>query len=184
MTQAPTTPAGEEDDAFPDELDPATPEPGLTPAAEGSVLADLRTRRERAKAALTTDLEVPRLDPPVYVRFKPPTQARIDAANQRARNGNDKDATVLANAIVIADSCVGVFEIIDGEKVSVDPTDRDGTWPLFDKRLARLLGVPAGRAADVVRALYLTDGDVLSTSAKLAEWSGFATEQLELDEGN
>ena len=67
----------------------------------------------------------------------------------------------------------------------IDPNDRDGEHPKFDRRLAGLLGVPAGKASQVVRALYLTDGDIISTVNDLGIWSGFAREQMERDpEGN
>ena len=155
------------------------------PAAKGSALATLRDRREKAVKELKKNLEVPRLDPPVFVRFKPIDQARLTAANKKAAASKEKDAEVIANAGILAEACLGVFEVIDGVEVSVDPDDREGEWPRFDKKLARLLGVPAGKASDVVRALYLTDGDIISTVSTLGVWSGYAAEQLEQDtEGN
>lgn len=170
-------------DGFDDELEPETVEE--QPAAEGSVLATLRERREAAKQKLTKDLAVPRLDPPVYVRFKPLATRRLNAANKQAAASSDKDAEVIANAGILAEACVGVFQVIDGAEVSIDDSNLDGEWPRFDKRLAALLGVKAGKASEVVRALYLTDGDIISTVNDLGVWSGFAREQLERDsEGN
>lgn len=167
-------------DAFEDDVDLEV-DTGEAPAAVGSVLAGLRQRREQALAALYTDLVVPRLDPPVFVRFRPIDQAKIEQANKRANASKDPDAATAANAAVLAAACVGVFELDeDGAEVGVDPDDRD-SWPQFDKRLARLLGVKAGKAADVVRALYLTDGDVIKTVTKLAEWSGFNEDALDRD---
>lgn len=167
-------------DAFDDDEDLTPPETGEVPAAEGSVLATLRERREQAVAALHKDLRVPRLEPPVYVRFRPISQPAIEQANKRASASKADDAATAANAAVLAGACIGVFEVDeDGAEVSVDPDN--ATWPQFDKRLARLLGVKAGKAADVVRALYLTDGDVIATVTKLAEWSGFNEAELERD---
>jgi hypothetical protein len=158
--------------------------PGRRPAAAGSVLSSLRARRDAAKKGLHLDLAVPRLDPPVYVRFAPVAQAQIDRAQKRHEKSKDVDKSVIVNAVLLADACRGVFEIIDGEEVSVDDRDRDGDWPLFDERLAELLGADVTKAADVVRALYLTDGDVIATAEKLAEWSGYSAEDLEEREGN
>lgn len=156
-------------------------EPGETAAAPGSILASLRERRDAAKKRLFKDLAVPRLDPPVYVRFKPVTSHRLTAANKQSAKSGDRDADVIANAGVLVDACVGIFEVVDGEEVSLDPSDREGEWPKFDKQLAALLGVPAGKASAVVRELYVTDGDIISTVNELALWSGFAQEQLERD---
>lgn len=179
---------GRPEDAFdePAGIDEPTPDVGLEPAADGSTLASLRSRRERAIANLKIDLEVPEMG--VFVRYKPITQAMLDKANKQAAASKDPDASVIANAGILAAACIGVGEVIDDEPVSVDPDDRSpdpADWPKFDKRLARLLGVPAGKAADVVRALYPLEGSILSTVTKLGVWSGFATEQLERDtEGN
>ena len=161
----------------------ATPtDDGRAPAAPGSTLASLRERREAVLAAQYLDLAVPDYDPPVYVRYKPITNAKLNAATKQVAASKDRDAEVIANAGVLAEACVGVFEVIDDTQVSIDPTDRDGTWLRFDKDLARLLGVPAGKAAEVVRALYPTDGHIISTVGKVGQWSGFAMDQLERDD--
>lgn len=172
-------------DEFPDEFGPEGEPTGEAPAAPGSVLASIRERREAAKRKLHKDLAVPRIDPPIYVRFGPIPGHKFEAANKLAAHSGDRDATVIANAGVLADACIGVFEVIDGVEVSIDPEDREGPWPRFDKRLARILETPAGKASQVVRALYLTDGDIISTVNDLGVWSGYAQEQLERDpEGN
>lgn len=179
-------------DAFDDDVPVAeTEEAGLAPASEGSTLerarASLRERRERALLSLKKDFEVPLLDG-VFVRYKPITQAMLDKANKQASASKDPDASVIANAGILAVACIGVGEVVDGEPVSIDPDERSSDpddWPRFDKRLARLLGVPAGKAADVVRGLYPTDGHIISTVTELGVWSGFANNQIERDtEGN
>lgn len=159
-----------------------TGDAGETPAAPGSVLASLRERRAGVVQALYTDLEVPRIPGPVYVRYKPIPQRRITAANTQAAASKDKDADVVSNAAVLAEACLGVFEVIDGCEVSVDDSDRDGEWPKFDRRLAGLLGIPWSKGGDVVRGLYATDGDIISTVRKVVVWSGFVDEQQERDE--
>lgn len=156
-------------------------EPGATQAAESSVLGGLRARRERAIQKLEIDLVVPRYDPPIFVRFKVVSQARIDQVGKQTEKSKEKDRTVIANAILLADACVGVFEVDkDGAPVG-DPAE----WPCFDDQLAGILGIPWTRAQDVVRTVYVSDGDIISTAAKLGEHSGYATEMLERDpEGN
>jgi hypothetical protein len=164
----------------------AATELGLRPAAAGSPLAGLRARREKAQQELFLDLQVPRLDPPVFVRFAPAVQSQIDRANKRHEKSKDADKNVIVNAVILAEACRGVFEVIDGEPVSVDDADRDGDWPRFDGQLADLLGLDGEsvQAVDVVRGLYLTDGDIIATAAKLAEWSGYSLEDLEERQGN
>lgn len=158
---------------------------GRTPAAPGSVRASLRDRREAAVSSLHIDLEVPRLDPPVFVRYAPIPKAKINAANEKVAKSKDPETDIIANASLLIGACLGVFEVIDGEEVSIVADDRDGPWPKFDADLARELGVKAGKATAVVRSLYLTDGDVVSTVGKIGEWSGYAAEQSERDtEGN
>lgn len=159
-------------------------ESGERPAASGSALSGLRARRQKAVEELHLDLPVQRLDPPVYVRFAPATQSQIEAITKRYSKSKDKDKTVTVNALILAHYCRGVFEVIDGEEVSVDESDRSGEWPRFDERLAELLGLESDRAVDVVRGLYLTDGDVIATAGKLADWSGYSIEELEERTGN
>lgn len=153
------------------------------PAPPGSALGSLRDRRRKAVDALFLDLAVPRYDPPVFVRYKPLTDARMAAINDRFSKAAKKDpeANLRANATALADACVGVFEVTaDGQEVSVDPDDRGGDWPRFDDRLGALLGLEGTTSAlQVIRTLYLTDADVNATSAKLAEWSGYNLEAVE-----
>lgn len=158
------------------------------PAAPSSVLTGLRERRQQVVNKLFIDLVVPRYDPPIWVRFGPISDTRVGAINKQAEKSKDPEKNVVANAVGLADVCLGVFEVIDGEKVSVDPDDRDpdpANWPKFDDRLAGLLGLPGTKkAADVVRGLYLTDGDIIATSSKVAEWSGYSLDGVEEFEGN
>lgn len=178
-------------DQFPDELadledQGSAHEGGQAPAAPDSTLASLRDRVARVKKALHLDLEVPRLDPPVFVRYRPVEQTRLNAAGKLATKLNrSNDGDVIANASILSSACIGVFEVIDGEEVSIDPEDRHGEWPNFGPRLAELLGINTKKSSDVVRALFQTDGDIISTVSKLGVWSGYAQEELERDpEGN
>ncbi|WOF23843.1 hypothetical protein N8K70_03945 [Microbacterium betulae] len=153
---------------------------GETPAAPTSGLASLRKQREQIKASLHLDLLVPRYDEPVYVRYTAPTKAQINRINDRAKKSRDKDA--LAEAALLAECAVGVFQKDDAGK----PIGQPEQWPKFDKDLAEYLGEPKlERAVDVVRALFFTDGDIIAQAAALGRWAGFAEEQaVEEYEGN
>lgn len=152
-------------------------------AADGSQLASLRERRQKVVDTLYFDLEVPRYDPPVFVRYKPVDAQRIDATLDRTARQRDKNRSVNTNAIILASACMGVFEVINGVEVSVDPDDRDGEWPVFGPELAAILGVPmAKKASEVVKVLYLTDGDLISTADDLQRRSGYLQSQQERDD--
>ncbi|WP_221585553.1 hypothetical protein [Microbacterium sp. G2-8] len=153
---------------------------GETPAAPTSGLAALRTQRAEIKKKLHLDLQVPRYEEPVYVRYSPPTKAQINRINDRASKSRDKGA--FGEAMLLADCCIGVFQKdADGK-----PIGGEEDWPKFDKDLAAYLGEPElERAADVVRALFFTDGDIISQLAALTNWAGFAEAQaVEEYEGN
>jgi len=154
--------------------DDNTPE-AAEPAASRTLRHSLRERRSAAKKVLHLDRRVPRLDPPVFVRFKPIPSAKIDQLNVQMSKSKDPDKTAVMNARAVAHSCIGIFEKVDGENVSIDTDHPDEDWPVFDGRLAELLGVPdTGRPEDLVRALYLTDGDVIKAATELTTWSGYA----------
>jgi hypothetical protein len=151
----------------------------VTDLPSSSPLARLLAAQQEARKTLYLDLQVPRLPYPVFVRYAPLPQDRIEALTKKFRNVK-KDRAVLSDAALLAEACMGVFvHDEDGEPVSIDP-DSD-VWPKFDDHLADLLGVEATSAADTVRALYLTDGDVISTAVRVVEWSGYSRDD---DSGN
>lgn len=176
------------------QTEPLTPETlraDERPAASTSPLANLRRRREEAIEKLYVDLPVPRYgdDLALHVRYAPVPQHKVEAVNKIAAKSKDREKNIIANASILADACLGVFaEItIDGEthEISVDDEHPDEDWPKFDERLGHLLGLDGpARATDVVRRLYLTDGDIIATAAKLADWSGYTLENVEEREGN
>lgn len=173
-----------------DELSDQPPSEEPLEAPERSELTSLRDRVAKAKS-VRFDLQVPGLDPPVFVRYRPVTPQAMEQTFKRTEQLR-KDRTVITNAIILADHCEGVFELDEnGDKVSVDPDDRQGAWPKFGPQLAQILGLPPMkdgkklRAVDVVRGLYPLEGDIISTSQDLAVRSGYAREQIELEtEGN
>lgn len=156
---------------------------GERPAAPGSALRSLRDRRKAAVDKLQLDLAVPRLEPRVFVRFRPITQAEITRINAQHAKSKAKDVDVIVNAVSLSTACLGIFDEVDGELVPIDGADEA---PVFDERLAQLLELPEGsKAVEVVRGLYLTDGDVIAAGAELAQWSGYRWQDLEREsEGN
>lgn len=137
-------------------------------AAEDSLLGDLRGDLEKAQRRLHLDLRIPRVEPPLFVRFTPMPKSVLDKANESIRDSKDDDRVVVANAVALTHVCAGVFrEGTDGR-----PAGNPEQWPKFDQRLAGMLGLPADcGAVAVVRKLYLTDGDVIAACADVAEWS-------------
>lgn len=135
-----------------------------------SGLARLKETRKAALETLHLDLSVPRLDPPVVVRFRPLTQAEIKTITKRFASNKTADSVILHNAALLAEACLGVFGLDENGEPVEDPDD----WPGFDETLAEILGLDgASSAVDVVRGLYLTDGDVSSAADRLVEWSGW-----------
>lgn len=157
------------------------------PAAPSSQLSRLRDRRQKVVDALQIDYAVPRYDPPIWVRFRPVGDGEASRINKSIEKSKDDEVNVIANAKILANACLGVFEIIDGKEVSLDPENPDELTK-FDERLARELGLPeSARGVDVVRALYATDGDVIATAQRLSEFSGYSlanVEEREDREGN
>lgn len=179
MTAAPT-PAVDVDETDAGEI-------GATAAAPQSGLARLRARRAEAAKELYLDVPVPRLSPPVYVRFTPVTSAAQQKAEQRFKNYKGDDKFLRQNASIMAQFCVGIWENDhEGTPVGLNGASDPAAWPKFDPEFAAGLGLaPDAGAVATVLALYLTDGDVMSVGFRLGEWSGFTGEQLlEVEQGN
>lgn len=172
---------------------PVAGDDGELAAAPTSPLTSLRERRRKAVKALHLDIAIPRYDPPLYVRFRPVEQKRIDFHAKRFEKSKDEDRTVLANCATLAEAVIGVFEV-DDEDRKVSPLDPDVTdpadWPGFDETLAAALldedEVAPTSATEVIRrAVYFTDGDIIAHATRLAEWSGYTlAEAEELSAGN
>lgn len=140
------------------------------------MLGSLKARRAEVLTNSTIDLRVPRWDnPEMFVRFKPVSHALLKKATRVGLNAAERkrdEAEVEANCDVLIDGCVGVFARLDGKDYSLRPGDEDGEPTLFDEDLAENLG--CGKTARaVVRALYITDGDIISTASRISEFSGY-----------
>jgi hypothetical protein len=159
---------------------------GAAPAAPDSPLADLRARRQRQIDQLYLDLKVPRWDddggPPIWVRYSPMDPGKSDEINGRReelRKADGKEWFTNANADLLIDSVVGVYAKDGDATYSLRIGDPNGEWTKFDPDLAASLGIETSRARDVVLALYLTKGDLVTASLQLADWSGAVSVQAD-----
>lgn len=146
-----------------------------------SPLAALKRRREEIINDLFIDIRVPRWsEPELYIRFKPVSAIRLGAAIERRRKQKGDDWSLLANADMLVESCVGIYAVVDGDhenKLSLKEGHPNGKWTRFDPDLAQALGIEAERAVDVCTALFMTEGDLLDTSNRLFRWSNIANEE-------
>ena len=150
-----------------------------------SPLAALRTRREQLVNELYIDVKVPRWESPeIYIRFKPVSAVRLNSAIERRRKQKGDDWSILANADMLIDCCIGVYAVVDGnyeEKLSLREGNPRGPWTKIDKDLAFALGVEAERAVDACLGLFFTEGDLIDVSNKLFKWSGIAGDEVDED---
>jgi hypothetical protein len=152
------------------------------PQAPTTVRESLRAQRDKVRAKLFTDILVPRYDPPVYVRVSPISGEEVEKNQKTLEKSKRANRAAHTAATALAKNVVGVCELIDGQKVSIDRDDPEGPWPKFDERLAEIAGIEgAAGAADVVLEFFFTDGDVISAVGELYEFSGFSNEKIEAD---
>jgi hypothetical protein len=137
------------------------------------VKGSLAERRAKIVEDLVLELEVPHYDDPsVIVSFQPVEHKVIKAAMRKAeqapKNQRD-DAEMEAHASLLVKACAGI-------------TSGSQSWSGFgDEALATELGVGEKRAIAVCRALYVTDGDLVSHSAAVARFSGYKETEIEED---
>lgn len=177
--------------------------PGITgpehiAAAKTSPLVSVRDRIEKARRARIYDNVIPHTD--YVIRYGPlGEERRVEIAETRGRDdADDKELEVLASADVLATTCIGIFEKVDGRLVSFDPenpgeasvdpeTNEVRGTPLTFKspRTRELLGVlGAESAVEVVRAFYPFDGDVINAGNAVFRLSGFFRNELAGNLGN
>ncbi len=155
-----------------------TPTPSMPTVVDSGpsaldVLKDkLAKARVEAAAKLAFELPVPRMDM-LVVRYRPVDQRVWTGILDRA--SKQPDVTPLdINCRLLAAHVEGVF-VDDGEKlVSADLLNPDQEAPRFEQRLAEALGIDWNNdQSDLVKRVYLTDGDVISTAAAVLDLSGF-----------
>lgn len=153
-----------------------------------SILGELKTRRDEIVHSEHLDLQVPRWnDPEIIVRYKPAPHATIRRIQERVEKAPKKErfeAEVSGNCDLLIHACDAVVARIDGQDYSLKPDEPKGEFTLFDADLAANLGLPEDATArEIVRTLFITDGDILSHAQSLVKWSGYretdADERLE-----
>ncbi len=143
-----------------------------------SVLTSLKERRTEILEEQVLTLPVPRwTNPEIYVKYRPVEHHFIRAAQDRvakAPKGSRYEMEVDGNADILVRGCVGVVAVIDDQEFSLRPDDPHGDPTLFDADLAANLGLgDRATARQVVRELFVTEGDILSASQSLVQWSGY-----------
>lgn len=149
-----------------------------------SILGGMAHRREEIIQASTKDLPVPRwTDPEVFVRFRPVDHGLIRKGQVAVDKATDRDKAkreVEVNSDVLVAGCVGVYALIDGTEYSLRPDDFEGEMTRFDADLAANLGLDnpeTATARQVVKGLYMFDGDILSTAGAVIRFSGYVEKE-------
>lgn len=147
-----------------------------------SILSSLKERRQQVLEEQVLRLSVPRWDDPIIVvMYKPVEHSFIRLAQSRVEKaGKDKQAEteVEGNADILIRGCAGVVAVVDGKEYSLRLGDENGEPTLFDRDLAENLGVEGigGKtptARQVVRNLFITEGDILSAASEVIKFSGY-----------
>lgn len=144
-----------------------------------SILGSLKERRQQVLEEQVLTLPVPRWeDPAISVKYKPvehtlirQTQTRVDGIKDKAKKF---EAEVDGNADLLIRGCVAVVAILGGREYSLRPDDPHGEPTTFDGDLAQNLGLgDRASAREVVRALFIAQGDIMSASQALVQFSGY-----------
>lgn len=143
-----------------------------------SILASLKERRQEVIQEQVLRLPVPRWsNPEIVVLYKPVEHHIIRAAQDRVQKApkDKKYALELdGNADLLVRGCIGVVAVIDGQDYSLREGDPTGEPTRFDPDLAANLGLDDNATARaVVKALFITEGDILSAAQSLITWSGW-----------
>jgi hypothetical protein len=160
-----------------------------------SILGQLGKRREAIAAAQVLTKKVPRWRDPVievdyglvdhdvvsraqrYVNKAVQDQPR-NRAERRASGGKGDSigrAELDANCDVLIAGCQAVVAVIDGVRYSLREGDPHGEPTTFDPDLADNLGLPDDDrdARAVVKALFISEGDIIRAAREVAEFSGY-----------
>jgi hypothetical protein len=161
-----------------------------------SPLGILRGKRADLQETLFLDLQVPRWDDiigrAIWVRYRPGSVAllnkgmerRKDAFDKAQRNGKggDPDWLQKANADMLVEACVAVYDLAIGEE---PPTGAlPVNLPTFGSReLSEALDSPGAscprNAVGTCMYLYGTPDDVLLAADQLLRWSGQASKEAD-----
>lgn len=146
-------------------------------AAE-SILGNLKDRRQQIVDEQTLDLLIPRWhDPEILVRYRPVEHSvirRAQNAVEKAPKDKKAEIEIGGNSDVLIRGCVAVVARYGGKEYSLRPGDPEGEPTLFDSDLAENIGLDdRATARDVVRKIFIADGDIMSHASALVEFSGY-----------
>lgn len=165
-----------------DTADQPVPMPG--PVTGISALTHLRDRREAIVQEQILERRVPRWsDPEIWVRYEPvdfDIADKVRKMSERSKGRLTSQQILDANIDALIAGCIGVYATLEGDErqFSLKPGEPEGPLTTFDADLAQNFGLPEGTTArQVVRTLFLTDGDILYHGQELSKFSGFAGEE-------
>lgn len=144
-----------------------------------SILGSLKERRQQVFEEQVLRLPVPRWEnPEIVVKYRPVEHTLIRQTQTKVENIKDKakkfEAEVDGNADLLIRGCVAVVAIVDGREYSFRLGDPHGEPTVFDMELAANLGLSdRATAREVVRALFIAEGDIMSASQALVQFSGY-----------
>lgn len=160
---------------------PDPPEGVVVEAPETSQLSRLRARVEKARSESWMDLEVPRLGGSVICRYKPLSETkRTQIQKYRSKSTDDQSLMYAVDVVAWCNEGVWLDVSIEDVKSGVPPTFPAG---FADPNLWVELEVSS--ATNAVLELFVEEGDIVGTAAKLFEFSGFVSgDLLERTRGN
>jgi hypothetical protein len=154
-----------------------------------SILGNLKERRQQIVKDDLLTLPVPRwVDPAIFVRYVPIEHAAIRKAQDAVEAAPKKEkyaVEVRGNIDLLIKGCVAVFARLPGDDraYSLREGDWEGEPTTFDVDLARNLGLDHDgvTARETVKALFITEGDIISHAQELIDFSGYR--ESEADDG-
>lgn len=174
---------------------PGTPPSGTSEGAQPfdprSVLGRLAQRRQEVAEDQVLTIPVPRWsDPTVKVRYglldsdtlDKGRQALEKAQKNKGKGNRVAEANLNANIDILVAACQAVFAELDElpeETFSMRIDDENGQPTLFDPDLAAALALHDGATArQVVKALFISDGDIMAHASEVVEWSGYKRAEM------
>jgi hypothetical protein len=149
-----------------------------------SILGSLRERRAQILEEQILPLAVPRWDDPkIVVKYKPVDHAIIRGIERQVDAAPKKDRAKVelnGNCDVLIRACTAVVAVLDDEEYSLRLNDPHGEPTIFDRDLGANLGLePHATAREIVKALYITDGDILAAASAIGEFSGYRNQEAD-----
>lgn len=145
--------------------------PGTTP------LDALKAKVEGARKTRWFDKPVPGIDQ-LVVRYGAISAAEVARIYKNRKNAPLEEQSIMVCSDICATACLGIYEVVEGELQTSGELiqSKDEGTPLT---FATLGLANTGKAADEVRALYTTDGDVIGTSGRILDFNGFAGKDIQ-----